>query len=197
MKEINRFVIWIIATSIFLAGICYTFSLFPKYFPFDGFLFAFDLHLLLMAWFAFSITYLKISYEWNYFLPKSIENDGKIYNYFGVNIFRKILVIIGWEKITRKMNGTVKFNIENLKKREKNTRTGEFAHFVIGIIVMILTLILAKSFEDAKWLIITNIIFHFYPVLLQRYNRPRYLKTINKFERRTELKKTMGNTVQN
>ncbi len=140
-----------------------------------------------MAWFAFSKTYLNISYEWNYFRPKRFENDGKIYNYFGVNIFKKILVIIGWEKLTEKMNVLIKYNIKNIKKREENTRAGEFGHLVIGLIVMILTLILTESFKDAKWLIITNIIFHIYPILLQRYNRPRYLRAINTFENRIEL----------
>ena len=195
MKKITPFIIWTISSLIFTIGLCYLFSLTPKYSPFNSFIFAFDLNFLLMAWFAFSKNYVKISYNWNYFLPKYFENDGEIYKYFGVNIFRKILVIIGWEKLIKKMNVPVKCNIENLKKREENTRAGEFGHIVIGLIVMILTLILTKTFKDAKWLIITNIIFHIYPILLQRYNRPRYLRVINMFENRIKQKKTMGNTV--
>jgi hypothetical protein len=85
------------------------------------------------------------------------------------------------------MNMAVKKDFENLKSREKNTRAGEFSHLLIAIIVLILTLILTSSIKEAKWLIITNIIFHIYPVFTQRYNRPRYLRAINIFENRVNL----------
>jgi hypothetical protein len=187
MKKQSRIIIWIIATLVFTGGICYGFSFYQKYFPFDSFIFAFELNFLMMGWFAFSTPHLKINYEWNYFLPKKIENNGKIYNYFGVNLFRKLLVIVGWERITNSMNMAVKKDFENLKSREKNTRAGEFSHLLIAIIVLILTLILTSSIKEAKWLIITNIIFHIYPVFTQRYNRPRYLRAINIFENRVNL----------
>ena len=187
MQKKNRIIIWIIATFIVTAGICYGFSFFQKYFPFDSFIFAFELHFLMMGWFAFSTPYLKMSYDWNYFVPKKIEKYGKIYNYFGVNIFRKILVIIGWERITNSMNKSMKNKYENLKARERNTRAGEFSHLMIAIIVLMLIPILTNSFKEAKWLIITNIIFHVYPIFTQRYNRPRYLRIVNIFEKRMNM----------
>ena len=187
MQKKSRIIIWTIATFVFTAGICYGFSFYQKHFPFDSFIFAFELNFLMMGWFAFSTPQLKMSYKWNYFIPKKIEKNGKIYNYFGVNIFRKILVIIGWERITNSMNKSVKNDYENLKSREINTRAGEFSHLIIAIIVLILTPVLTNSLKEAKWLIITNIIFHIYPIFIQRYNRPRYLRVINIFEKRMNL----------
>ena len=187
MQKKGRIIIWTITTIAVTAGICYLFSLFPKYFSFDSFIFAFELNFLLMGWVAFTTPLLKMNYEWTYFLPKNFENDGKIYNYFGVNIYRKILVIVGWEKITKSINMAVKNNIENIKSREKNTRAGEFSHLLIAIIVLIITLILTKSIKDAKWLLLTNLIFHIYPIFIQRYNRPRYLRVIDTLEKRNNL----------
>ncbi len=188
MKKTSRFIIWVLATLAFTAGICYVFSLFPKYFPFDGFLFAFEVHFLLMAWFAFSTPHLQLDYAWSYFEPKKMEQKGAIYTYFGVNLFRKFLVHIGWEKFTESMNVPVKNDVENLKKREKNTRAGEFSHLVIAILVLLLALILTNSFNEAKWLIVTNILFHIYPIITQRYNRPRYLRAIRILEKRSTSK---------
>tara|TARA_R110002049_G_C9119071_1_gene558238 strand:- start:1248 stop:1814 length:567 start_codon:yes stop_codon:yes gene_type:complete len=187
MQKKGRIIIWTIATFAFTVGICYGFSFYQKYFPFDSFIFAFELNFLMMGWFAFSTPHLKMSYKWNYFISKKIERNGKIYNSFGVNIFRKILVIIGWERITNSMNKSVKYNYENLKSREINTRAGEFSHLVIVIIIIILTPVLTNSLKEAKWLIIMNIIFHIYPIFIQRYNRPRYLRIINIFEKRMKL----------
>ncbi|WP_028284077.1 glycosyl-4,4'-diaponeurosporenoate acyltransferase CrtO family protein [Olleya marilimosa] len=190
MRKRDKIKKWIIATFIFTIGICYMFSFFPKHFAFNSFIFAFELNFLMMGWFAFSTPKLKLSYKWNYFIPKKIENNGEIYNYFGVNLFRKTLVLIGWERITNSMNMSVKNNYDNLKSREINTRAGEFSHLVIAIIILIITPFLVNSLEEAKWLIITNIVFNIYPVFTQRYNRPRYLRVLRIFEKRMNLNLT-------
>jgi hypothetical protein len=77
MKKRDKIIIWIIATLIFTIGICYIFSFYPKYFPFESFIFAFELNFLMMGWFAFSTPKLKLSYKWNYFIPKKIKNNEK------------------------------------------------------------------------------------------------------------------------
>lgn len=187
MKKQVRIIIWITSTLVFTGGVCYGFSFYQNYFPFDSFIFAFELNFLMMAWFSISTPYLKSNFKWNYFLPKKIENNGKVYNHFGLKLFRKALVLIGWEKITNSMNMAVKKDFENLKSREQNTRSGEFSHLLIAFIILILTFILTNSISEAKWLILTNIIFHIYPIFIQRYNRPRYLRVINLIEKRVNV----------
>ncbi|WP_394355206.1 glycosyl-4,4'-diaponeurosporenoate acyltransferase CrtO family protein [Nonlabens antarcticus] len=121
------------------------------------------------------------------FQYKHIEQQGSIYKYLGVGLCRKLLVIIGWEKMTNYMNPSIKFNPESLKQRELNTRAGEFSHLIIATIIAIMILILPISITEAKWLIASIILFHIYPIFIQRYNRPRYLNLIRKYENRVRI----------
>ncbi|WP_299711227.1 hypothetical protein [uncultured Tenacibaculum sp.] len=175
--------------SLFSLGIafliCYIFSFFQKYYPFDGFIFATQIHFLMMAWMAIVMDYLKVKeITVKYFESQSFEKDGRIYEWIGINFFRRLLVLVGWEKVTNRMNPIIKKDLNVLITREKNTKSGELAHLMIFIIILIVIPFITNSLEEAKWLLITNVIFHFYPVCLQRYNRPKYRKVISLMQNR-------------
>lgn len=187
MKETVRFLIWIMLTLVVSFGFSYLIrSFLLPTLPYSSLAFAFQLQFFLMAWFAFSTPYLKMDYASTYFLPKTFEKGGKIYSYFGVHIFRKVLVLIGWEKFTRSMMGTLKTDVASLKTIEKSTRGSEFSHLAIFIVVLLMLPFLTPSLGQAKWLIITSILFHIYPIFIQRFNRPRYLRIMGRFEKRGE-----------
>jgi hypothetical protein len=146
----------------------------------DSFIFAWILNfMLMMSLLSFTQT-LKPKLTANYFKTQKWENEGKIYQFFGINIFRKILVWIGWEKLNKKAN-PVKRNLDSLKKLEYGTRQSEFGHLVIFFIVVMFNVFVAIEYGIMKsmWLLILNFILNFYPIILQRYNRPRLMKTIN------------------
>lgn len=186
MNNTLKIVFWSILTLLVSAIIIYLLLSFEKYFPVEGFLFAFELHFLLMAWYAFSLSNLKLSYGSNYYHAKPIEENGKVYIYLGVNAFRWFLKKISWNSISDKSNGSIIKDLDRLKKREKHTREAEFAHLILFIhFVLIAFYFLPNS--NVFWLLTLNVVLHAYPVFIQRYNRPRYLKLISILEKRTNL----------
>lgn len=152
--------------------------------------FAWALNFLLMFWvFVFTETQT-IAPNSSYYSLRQWEQQGKLYEYLGINLFRKILVWIGWEKLNKKSNPVEK-NVQALQHNLLKTKKAEFGHLVIFLVVLAVTayVILASSIRDAIWLIFFNILLNLYPVLLQRYNRPRIERAIQlmqKIEIRTK-----------
>jgi len=145
----------------------------------DSFLFAWILNFMLMIS-VFSFTQrLKPKLTSNYYNPKEWEKEGKIYPFFGVSVFRKILVWIGWEKLNKKTN-PVKKSVDSLLHLEYGTRQSEFGHLIIFFIVLAVNIFVAIKFGFLKslWLLILNLILNFYPIIVQRYNRPRLKRAI-------------------
>ncbi|MGV8984051.1 glycosyl-4,4'-diaponeurosporenoate acyltransferase CrtO family protein [Clostridium sp.] len=118
-----------------------------------------------------------------YFNSHPIEEEGEIYKYLGVHYFRKLLVISGWEKI-RKKETPIRRSLTLLKYYEYRTRASEFGHGIIAIIIVLVTTYVgvAYSFKETIWLIFLNIFFNLYPIMAQRYNRPRVWRVIKKLK---------------
>lgn len=148
-----------------------------------SFIFAWTFHFMLMTVVLFISELTKAPLTSSYFSTKPWEKDGQLYEWFGVNIFRKVLVWVGWEKMNKKSN-TVKKTSASLKQLEQFTRQAEFGHTLIFIIVCILCgfIILLYNLKTSFWLLLLNIPFHVYPVIVQRYNRPRFQKTLDRLE---------------
>ncbi len=151
----------------------------------QGFLFAWSLNFMLMACvFAFTET-LKSQLTSSYYLEKAWEQKGKIYESFGINLFRKLLVWIGWEKLNKKANPIEK-NTKALMHLHYRTKQSELGHILVFIIVFGFTIYSVFKFGvlQSLWLLILNILLNFYPILLQRYNRPRIGRALNLSRRR-------------
>ncbi|MCD6069028.1 MAG: hypothetical protein K0S33_3854 [Bacteroidetes bacterium] len=145
-----------------------------------GFLSAWILNfMLMMCVFIFTET-LKSKFASDYYKEQKWEAKGKIYEKFGINIFRKLLVFIGWEKLNKKAN-PVRNNIEALAHLEYRTKQSELGHVIIFVIVLAFTIYVAIKYGIAEtlWLVLLNIILNVYPILLQRYNRPRLQRALN------------------
>ncbi|HCD51950.1 MAG TPA: hypothetical protein DEQ34_05860 [Balneolaceae bacterium] len=144
------------------------------------FVFAWILNFMLMTGTLFVTETLQPELSSSYFLPKSWEKEGRIYTWLGVQEFRKLLVWSGWEKLNKAAN-PVNTRSETLKKLEYGTRKSEIGHLIIFFTVLVVTLfvVVKENIAEADWLIFLNIILNVYPMLVQRFNRPRYLKLIN------------------
>lgn len=148
-------------------------------FSFTSFSFSWVLNFLLMAWYTFLASRINPKLDAGYFKTKPFERGGSIYKYLGVHIYRKLLIWVGWESISRNKH-PVKNDLNSLKSCEYHTRSSELGHTIIALIVAITTLCIASSFSEAKWLVITNILLNIYPIMVQRFNRSRYNKLIHK-----------------
>lgn len=144
-----------------------------------SFVFAWVLNFMLMTILLAFTQLFKPQLTSSYFQSKSWERNGKIYEWVGVNGFRKLLVWVGWEKLNKAAN-PVKKDLNALKHLEYTTRQSEFGHLVIFLISLPVTLyvILNCGFRQSIWLLSLNIILNLYPIVVQRYNRPRLQKMI-------------------
>ncbi|MEO6455770.1 MAG: hypothetical protein ABIN97_16940, partial [Ginsengibacter sp.] len=140
----------------------------------DSFVFAWTLNFMLMLSGLSMTRTFKPKLASDYFNSKKWENEGKIYKWFGINIFRALLVWVGWEKLNKAAN-PVKKNFNALKHLEYSTRESEFGHLVIFFIVLSIAVFVGfyYGFRKSLWLHILNVILHVYPIATQRYNRPR------------------------
>ena len=131
---------------------------------------------------VFTLIFMSIfkpSYQSSYFKSYPFERDGKIYRWFGVTLFIRLLRLIGWEKLIRKDN-PVNSRLELLKNYRYSTCGSEIIHLLAAVIVAGYTLRVALQYSvyQIHWLILFNILTNIYPVILQRYNRPRVDRVI-------------------
>ncbi|SDE87699.1 hypothetical protein SAMN04487996_107260 [Dyadobacter soli] len=138
----------------------------------------------LMFWFAIVDAQFKPSLNSSYFDTLPFEKDGKFYRMLGVEWYQAVLVKSGWEKLRQKQT-PVRKSLHDIRAYERATRVTEMGHLVVGAIVLVLTtyVLIAYSIRDALWLIFTNLFLNIYPVLLQRYIRPRFRRMIERFEK--------------
>lgn len=172
---LKTIVIW-----VFAAGIIYVTMRWQGH---DSFIFAWVLNMMLMLGVSYSIQTYEPGLGSTYYDAKSWEDRGRIYRWVGIDAFRNILVWIGWEKLNKASNPVNK-HPATLKKLEYSSRQSELGHLIIFGFVAALALFIALRYGIAHtlWLLILNIILNLYPVILQRYNRPRLQNILIKAE---------------
>lgn len=150
-----------------------------SYVSMQGFLFAWILNFMLMMCVLLFTETLRSPFTSFYYEKKNWEADGTVYERLGINVFRKLLVGVGWEKLNKKSNPVEK-NTKALSQLHYRTKQSEFGHVIIFIIVLGFTIFVALEygFVESLWLLFLNILLNLYPILLQRYNRPRLAKAI-------------------
>ncbi|WP_291633196.1 hypothetical protein [Clostridium sp.] len=141
------------------------------------------LNFLLMFWMSIVVTLWTPALKSSYFNSHTIEDEGKIYKYLGVHFFRKLLVLSGWES-SRKKETPIRKSLILLEYYEYRTRTSEFGHGIIAIIIALISVYVCVvySFKETIWLIFLNIFMNIYPIIVQRYNRPRVQRVIKKLK---------------
>jgi hypothetical protein len=151
----------------------------------DGFAFAWALNFMLMFFALAFVEALNSQLSSTYFNERGWERRGKIYELFGINLFRKVLVLVGWEKLNKKANPVDK-STTALQHLHHQTKKSELGHVIILIIVLGFNIFVAAThgLAESKWLFLLNILFNLYPIFLQRYNRPRMERAISISQRR-------------
>ena len=156
-------------------------SIFLRFAEVSSALFSWTLHFSLMFWISMVTFYLAPALNAPYFNSHPKEKEGRIYTVLGVHWFRRLLVLSGWEKLNRK-NNPIRKTLPALQQYERATRTSEFNHTVIAFIVVLITgyVWVKYSFRAAFWLLLFNVLLNIYPIIVQRYNRPRLRQIIKK-----------------
>lgn len=109
-----------------------------------------------------------------YFAPKQFEKNGTIYKLLGVHIFKRFLPTFGDYAIRITGVSLLKgYSASELKNYEVLTRIYETIHLVAGILYLVF---LPFSLISCS----ANLVINFYPIMVQRYNRARVYKILQR-----------------
>jgi len=127
----------------------------------------------------------------SYFAPQRFEREGKIYRRTGILLLVAFFRFTGYERLMRK-SIPVRNDLEALRYYSEVTRGSEANHVLAGICTVVLTISMGPRYplHGTEWLWITNVLVNVYPVMLQRYNRPRVERIIRRLERNSKTKCT-------
>jgi hypothetical protein len=114
-----------------------------------------------------------LSLPYWYWRIRVFEDEGRLYSRFGIEAFKKLLVLLGFDVC----NWHVRFSgrRSGLRSLSEGIRQAEINH-VISFLALLLTLVYALArnwYGVAGWLAAVNVIANVYPVMLQRLNRSR------------------------
>lgn len=126
-----------------------------------------------------------------YYSIKHFEREGKIYEILGIKWFKRLLL-----RIARSRKNKVPFNgyflnqlsIEGIIEFENKSKKSERSHVIIAIIILFYQfriIIFLEGFLDALFLLfftVLNVITNIYPIFLQRYNRIRMKRVLQKMK---------------
>jgi hypothetical protein len=176
VKAIRRLVVIILATLV----LCLAISWCLREFDFRTASFAFLLNWLVVSWVRVVFEVASISFGEGYFRPRAFEREGRTYEYLGVRIFKKLML----NRISTILNASLRFSgrLDSLKQLETATRAAETAHAIVFLMMLLPTAYaLTKGWLDAAgWMMLFNIPLNMYPVMLQRYNRMRLQRLMQK-----------------
>ena len=169
----------LILTLIIIVTIALIYAL-PRYITIQSFSFAWVLNFMLMACVLTFTETLKSPLTSTYFNQKKWERGGDLYESLGINFYRKLLVWTGWERLNKKSNPIEK-NTKALLHLHYRTKQSELGHLIIFFIVLGFNILVTLKFGFIKslWLLVLNILLNLYPMLLQRYNRPRIERALH------------------
>ena len=124
----------------------------------------------------------------SYFKPKTFEfyRDRTIYELIGIKIYKKYLPTTG--DIVRQKRKIIQIKIatadkiNELYKYERQTRNYEWRHLIGALIFILLALLIERKFTIYDWVFLTvlNLCINIYPIFLQRYNRIRIIKVLER-----------------
>jgi uncharacterized integral membrane protein len=138
------------------------------------------------------LSHLERINKW-YFTPRKWERhgNGAIYRWLGVAVYKRHLPTTG--DLMRRWRGLKHVDLARGSRRdellhaEQMTRRYEWRHW-IGCVVFILLAILidqqsnGREFTvlDGVFLVALNLVINVYPIMLQRYNRVRIMRVLEK-----------------
>ncbi|GGL20150.1 glycosyl-4,4'-diaponeurosporenoate acyltransferase CrtO family protein [Deinococcus radiotolerans] len=137
-----------------------------------GLLLAVGLQVLLMWWALYVLWAWPPPLRGAWFRVKAWEVP--LYRRLGVYPYMALLRALGWERLRRQAQGFDGTRL-TLGRYERFTREAEFSHALLGLVTLGLVGVTALrgQGDTAAWLLLTGVVCHGYPVMLQRTLRVR------------------------
>ena len=135
-------------------------------------------------WFVFDIHKPALNSRW--FETAAFERDGRVYAIVGVPWFVAAQQRLGWNSLIGVPS--LARNEELWEQREWGTRFGEATHWVCLFVLIPIAGWTLVALEGTGWVywLASAIVLHLYPIMLQRYLRPRFRRLVSKMRERTE-----------
>jgi hypothetical protein len=133
-----------------------------------------------------------------YYRIRTFESGGRIYELLGVRFFKRFVPKGDYinQSIRQYHPGyKIVFDEKSIVRFEAGTRLAERLHvgaFVLSLPCFAYALLLGWN-GFAVWLIVPNLAFHVYPVLLQRYSRGRIQTILDRRNRKGQSKLSATN----
>jgi hypothetical protein len=110
------------------------------------------------------------------------EKEGNIYRYFGIKIFRKVIFYSPF--VLMSLGIRVWSGRDDFERvlRELNMAEGSHKLALIFTSIIVIILFFVDHRKESFYLLIGIILFHVYPIMLQRWNRGRLMRLINNNE---------------
>ncbi|MBI5433825.1 MAG: hypothetical protein HZA52_13415 [Planctomycetes bacterium] len=168
-----------LGVAAILIGTAAVLGILMRLFAFRSAIFAFELHFTLMGAAALLDTLLAPALDSRRFDVS--EREVRVYRALGALVFMRVLRAIGWTAALRDrsvFDGTR----ATLAGYERATRHGENAHAWLFVLVLApIAWAAAHGWWDAVfWMGSMNVLFHVYPVMLQRSQRARLRRLIGR-----------------
>jgi len=124
----------------------------------------------------------------SYFTPQPFEKikGRSIYHYLGVRFFERYLLVtdlVMFRFHRRKQFGRKKAELRNeLLRLEWQTKRDETIHWSLMLILFLGAGLQAEHLSSTQWwlVIFLNIYVNVYPIFVQRHNRMRIVRLLNK-----------------
>lgn len=143
--------------------------------------FAFGVNWILMVW-AISLGRvlesrsgawdgLSVRLPASYYATRSFEKGGRVYDYFGVGWYRRLLRPVLWS-----LNpALLRSQQDGRQTMIRATKDPEAGHVIIFVVIIGITLwaLVAGWWDTAAWLLLFNVLHNLYPVLSVRQIRAR------------------------
>ncbi len=140
---------------------------------FRSFTFALLSNCLIVSWVALAGQFVSFILGSRYYQIRHFEQEGQLYEKAGTGFFQMLVGRGPWAIL----NPTLRFHgkVAQLAELEKEMRKAEGGHLVAFIAVTLATVFAAVQgwLDVAGWLLLFNVPFNLYPVMLQRRNRAR------------------------
>lgn len=158
-------------------------ALFGRWLGPESALFAFEFHFVGMACAVYVDRLLAPRLDGRRFEVSSRE--ARVYRALGALAFLRLQRAIGWEAALR-AGQRFELRRATLRDYDHATRQGENAHAILFLLTVVVSVgaIAAGAPKAAPWLLGQAVVFHVYPVMLQRAQRARLQPLLERLERR-------------
>jgi len=147
---------------------------------FRSFAFALLSNCLIVSWVALAGQFVSFVLGSRYYRIRPFEREGHLYEKVGTGFFQMLVGRGPWTIL----NPTLRFSgkVAQLAGLEKEMRKAEGGHLLAFIAVILATVFAAVQgwLDAAGWLLLFNVPFNLYPVMLQRCNRARIQRVLGR-----------------